>query len=161
MTRRPRNLVIAAVVFALVVLATGMPVSALLSQRHQLSSSASELSRLRTENTSLRDEARQLNNPASVGALARTNYGLVPNGDKAYDILPASGSSATAGTSSGHVPLNGPPVVPGSSQSEALLGLSAGNPTSSSTLSGSSNATHTPAVPGLWGRVRNTLEFWR
>ena len=106
-----------AVVFAVVVLATGMPVSALLAQRHQLSSASTELTRLHQENGSLHNQARQLSDPATVGALARTDYGLVPSGDKSYDILPTSGSSGATAPGTGHVPLNGPPVVPGSGES--------------------------------------------
>lgn len=160
-TRRPRNLVLGAVVFALVVLATGMPVSALLAQRHSVSSASTELTRLHEENSSLQNQERQLNDSDTVGALARTDYGLVPSGDKAYDILPTPGSSGASAAGTGHVPLNGPPVVPGSGESQALLGLGSSGPSARGEVAGTTNSGHAPATPGLWGRVLDTLEFWR
>jgi hypothetical protein len=153
--------VLGAVVFALVVLATGMPVSALLAQRHQLSSASTELARLHEENGSLEHQARQLSDSATVGALARTEYGLVPNGDKAYDILPAPGTSAGTASSTGLVPLNGPPVVPGSGESQSLLGLASSHSSSQGAVAGKAGSGHAAATPGLWGRVLDTLEFWR
>lgn len=159
--RRARALLIVSALFAVVVVSTGVPVAALLAQRHQLASTSAQLSELRAENRSLTDQARELNDPAAVSALARGDYGMVPPGDKAYDILPAPGSPASAGEGSGHVPLDGPPVVPGSSQSQELLGVDPGTVTDASGQ-GSSGTRPAGAAArgGFWSRVIHNLEFW-
>jgi len=161
-----------------VVLATSLPLSSLLSQRAQLASTARQVGSLEAQNKSLEGEAQQLSNPSTVAGIARRDYGLVAPGSKAYEILPTSGATG-ASQSSGHVPLDEPPVVPGSTLSQELLGAGTGaesGPASggaastsghSSGAAGSNNrtngskstSTHTPS--GFWTRVVHTLEFWR
>ncbi len=158
--RRARAVLLGAALFAVVVLATSMPIGNLLSQRQQLRSSSAELARLHAENSLLSHEAHQLSNTATVDALARSVYGLVPPGSKAYDILPASSASGSTSPAAGNaVPLEGPPVVPGSKESQALLGVDPGGfqwPAVTSAASvGSSSG------PGYWSRVLSNLEFWR
>ncbi|MHB8682068.1 MAG: septum formation initiator family protein [Acidimicrobiales bacterium] len=160
--RRRRALFVGAGLFAGAVLATGMPVSALLTQHHQLSETAAALARVQAANQALSVQARHLGDPSTVSGLARTDYGMVPPGDKAYVILPPAGSSAAAIAGSGHVPLDGPPVVPGSPQSQALLG---GGVPASSSSAGSRSAAASPHAGaksggGFWSRVLHTLEFW-
>ncbi|HXW32018.1 MAG TPA: hypothetical protein VEJ21_02920, partial [Acidimicrobiales bacterium] len=120
---RLRPSVVAALGFAAVVLVTSMPVSALLTQHTQLSSTATALARARAADRSLGAEAAALGDASTVAGLARTEYGLVPSGQKAYVILPPAGSSSVTVTGSGHVPLGTGPVVPGSAESRQLLGL--------------------------------------
>ncbi|HXW35553.1 MAG TPA: septum formation initiator family protein [Acidimicrobiales bacterium] len=188
--RRARVVLILAAGFSVLVLVTEMPVSALISQRHQISSSESQALEMQAANRTLSREAANLTNPASVDEIARGAYGLVSPGDKAYDVLPPSGSSPTAASLSGHVPLDGPPVVPGSRLSQQLLGAGSvstspnpgyndqtapgtgsgsgeeGGGKSGEDGNGSSGQKSSPASgdgskQSFWGRVVNTLEFWR
>ena len=183
--RRARALLFGSGVFAIIVLATSMPVSALLSQRDQLSSTAQQVGRLQAQNKTLEQEARQLSNPSTVAGIARRDYGLVAPGSQVYEILPPSGASTLSAQGSGHVPLEGPPVVPGSARSQELLSAGNGQGTgasggpvwaakssSASARSGGSansgrlSATGRSARSGLasggfWSRVASTLEFWR
>jgi Septum formation initiator len=165
-----------------VVLATSLPVSALLTQRHAISSTAARQAKLHTEDSALSREVANLNDPSAIADVARSDYGFVHPGDKAYTVLPAPGSSASAAALSGHVPLNGPPVVPGSRTSQELLGAGSvpvTGSTSSATTSpsararastsasphgssgGASSSEGAPSSGSFLTRVRETLEFWR
>lgn len=170
---RVRLSVVAALAFAAVVLATSMPVEALLGQHRQLDSTAAALSQAQAADRSLSAQLKAMSDPATVDDLARADYGLVAPGQKAYVILPTGGASGAAVTGSGHVALDEPPVVPGSAQSRQALGLaslSAGagaQPTTSPPSASSSAVRRSPAPPssddpgGFWTRVVRTLEFWR
>ena len=166
--RRRRALVAVSALFAGAVLLTGLPVSSLLAQRQQLAGASAQLRQLQAADQSLAAQSRRLTDPTDVSGLARTAYGLVPPGQKAYVILPPPGASPSAVAGSGHVPLEGPPVVPGSAQSQALLGVgpagptagaSQGRPARGTARAGSSGS----AIAGgsFWSRVVRTLEFWR
>jgi cell division protein FtsB len=173
--RRARALVLGAAVFAVVVLASALPVSTLLAQRHQLASTAFQIERLQVENRSLGDQARRLSTGGAVTALARRDYGLVAPGQTAYDILPAPGPQQVAAPDSGHVPLEEAPVEPGSPRSQELLGVGTASSSSPGTaVSRGGGAPRTTAAPGgaapaagappaaggFWSRVVHTLEFW-
>lgn len=168
-------MLLAAAVFAFVVVFVTMPWSVLASQHQQLSSDSSQVKELETENQALGAQAGQLADPAAAAGLARQDYGLVRPGQRAYDLLPPSGSGSSTVTDTGHVPLDQAPVVPGSPRSEALLGAGAGGvvaPASARTsasqstgtrpVSGGGGARQTvPATAGgFWSRVGHTLEFW-
>ncbi len=174
--RRRRALLIGACAFSLVVLVTSLPLSALLTQRSQISQTALQLRQLEDENRTLKQETTDLRNPSVVADIARRDYGLVSPGSQAYEILPAPGSSGSASQGSGHVPLDGPPVVPGSAQSQALLGAGAlsgvapGATTAGSASGGNAaegrpeGSSHGGGITpkgGFWTRVADTLEFWR
>ncbi|HAM01691.1 MAG TPA: hypothetical protein DCQ30_05625 [Acidimicrobiaceae bacterium] len=153
--------------FAAIVLATSMPVSALLTQHGQLASTSTALDRAQAADRSLSAQAKALAKGVTVSRLARSDYGLVPSGQKAYVILPPAGASASEVAGSGHVPLEGPPVVPGSAQARALAGLGTGSSTDVPGAGGSSSGAghgrsgaHAAPV-GFWTRVARTLEFWR
>ena len=168
--RRARALLLGSAVFAIVVLATSLPYSALLSQHQRLSSTARQVTALEAQNKVLRQEAQELSDPATVAGIARRDYGLVAPGSQAYEVLPASGSSVGSAQSSGDVPLDGPPVVPGSALSQALLGAdvpavdtgSAGSGASTSAADdhGGRRSPSGPSSDGFWTRVLRTLEFW-
>ncbi len=173
--RRARALLIVAVVFAAAVLGGALPWSTLAGQHAQLSSASAQLSQLKAENRELAVQAGQLSNRATQAGLARQDYGLVEAGQKAYDILPPAGTGASSVTGGGHVPLDEPPVVPGSRRSEALLGVDTGNVTpagdaartSAATVAGGQHpaGSRRAAIDHLgarsfWGRVAGTLEFW-
>jgi hypothetical protein len=152
-------------VFAAVVLASALPWSTLTNQHTQLTSASTEVSVLQAENHA----------PTQAG-LARQDYGLVKPGQKAYEILPAAaGTTASDAPTAGHVPLDEGPVVPGSRQSEELLGAGAVSTatasTPGSTASGSvQTATKRSATASgngnslgaksFWSRVAHSLEFW-
>jgi cell division protein FtsB len=171
--RRARTVLGAAGLFALVVVGTSFPLSALLSQRGQMASDAGQLAALREENAALARQAAQLHDPGTVDGLARHDYGLVRPGQKAYAILPPAGSSTGSGSSSpvtggaGHVPLDGPPVVPGSARAQKLMGVQPPAPrTRGSHGSARQGHAHGPDTgppappPGFWTRVVRNLEFW-
>jgi Septum formation initiator len=162
--------------FAAVVLATSMPVSALLAQHGKLSQTSAQLRALEAQNRTLSQEAKALTDPSTVAGIARRDYGLVSPGSQAYEILPPAGSSAAAAQGTGYVPLNGPPVVPGSARSQQLIGASELSQVASP-ASGSGGGTASqpredasrsdPSAPdpssraGFWSRVASSLEFWR
>jgi cell division protein FtsB len=162
--RRARALVTGALVLAGVVILTSFPFSEVFSQRSALSSTARQLSSMEAANRLLAGQVSGLSATSTIEALARHDYGFVPQGDRAYDILPPSGTSGSSSTSSGAVPLDAPPVVPGSSRSQALLGvvLPATGPGGSDVRSGSAGTPPVPSgpPPGYWARVLNSLEFW-
>jgi cell division protein FtsB len=172
--RRSRIIWVVCGAFCLLVLATSFPAHALFRQQSALNSSSAELDRLTAGNKELQSEATELSNPANIAALARSDYGMVSPGEKAYDVLPSAGSQQAS--SKGHTSLNQGAVAPGSSESQALLGDagsallptsgsgsgSSGSNSSGSNSSGSgSTGSGEKATPGLWGRVLDTLEFWR
>lgn len=165
--RRLRLLLVASLLFAGAVLLTGLPVSALLNQRTQLSTAAADLQQLQAADRSLEAQGRRLSDPDTVSGLARGDYGMVPPGQKAFVILPPPGASPATVAGSGHVPLDGPPVVPGSAQSQALLGVGGAAPSSGTSMRAA--ARHTTASSAgsarssgsFWSRVVHSLEFWR
>jgi cell division protein FtsB len=170
--RRARTVLIGAIVFAAIVLLTSFPIGGLLSQRSAISGAAQELNTVKAENDALARQVSDLSNPAAVNDLARHDYGFVPKGQRVFDILPSSSPTGSALAGSGEVPLNGPPVVPGSTRSQALIGVvsSVGAVSPSPATSaragadhGSSATANPPAPPephSYWGRVVKSLEFW-
>lgn len=167
--RRARALVLGSVAFAAIVLLSALPWSTLLDEHAQLSSDSAEVSTLQAQNRALADQARQLADTSTQTALARQDYGLVHPGQTAYDILPAPGTTPSNAVSSGHVPLDESPVVPGSRRSEQLLGAGVGTTATTGSSAGTvvdrAHAAMQPAdlkrgAGGFWSRVGHTLEFW-
>jgi cell division protein FtsB len=185
--RRARIIWVVCGAFCLLVLATSFPAQALLRQRSAINASSAELDRLTAGNKQLQSEATELSNPANIAALARSDYDMVSPGETAYDVLPSVGTEQAS--SKGHSSLNQSAVAPGSSESQALLGDAGSSvPRTSISSSGSggtgptatnssgtnpsgTNSTGTNSsgtgssgaqrTSGLWGRVLDTLEFWR
>lgn len=173
--RRARAVLLAAVLFAAVVLLGALPWSTLADQHAQLTSASAQVDELQAQNRTLADQARALSSRETQAGLARQDYGLVEPGQKAYEILPASGTSSSTAVQAGHVPLNEPPVVPGSRRSEQLLGVDTASSTSANsaarTSAGPGAAGRSPSSQGVtltnalgersfWSRVVHTLEFW-
>ena len=170
--RRARSLVIGAGALAAIVLLTSFPISGLLSQRAAISGTGHEISTVQAENDALAHQVSALSNSATINDLARHDYGFVPKGQRVYDILPSPNASGSALAGSGQVPLDGPPVVPGSAQSQALIGVvtptadTARNAPATSARRGVSggDAAGTSSAPpephSYWGRVVRSLEFW-
>jgi cell division protein FtsB len=166
--RRSRALLGSAALFALIVLATSFPAAALLSQRGQLASDAGQLATLRQQDAALTRQVAQLRKPSTIDGLARKEYGLVHPGQKAYTILPPSSGTPAVIADSGGVPLDGPPVEPGSGRAQQLTGVppvtaAGGHAHHRSDSAGSrdrgANVPQTPP-PGFWSRVVRNLEFW-
>ncbi len=164
--RRARTLVGATVVFVCVVLLTSFPLSGVLSQRSALSGAAHELATVQAQNRALARQVSDLATPAAVDGLARLDYGFVPKGQRAYDILPSSSPSGSALPGSGQVSLNEPPVAPGSSRSQELTGIVApAGGTSAPRIttragSGGAGGGESPEPRSYWARVVKSLEFW-
>ena len=122
---------------------------------------------MQAENESLGRQASQLAAPATLNDLARHDFGFVPKGQRAYDVLPSSsplGSGSSGSLGPDQVPLNGPPVVPGSA---ALAGAHrcrrrrgrAGDRAADGT-SGATGSAPSGEPRSYWGRVVRSLEFW-
>lgn len=158
--RRARALVAAAVGFATIVLLTSFPLTGLLSQGAALSRTARDLSTVEAQNRTLAGQAGALSSPSIVDDLARQEFGLVPRGQRAFDVLPAA--AGTPGSISGQVPLDESPVSPGSARSQSLIGIPpppAGDEHHERRAASSAHAGS--AEPhGYWARVVRSLEFW-
>ena len=179
--RRRRIPVALAAVFALAVLATSFPLSSLLSQHHQLSAASAQLQQVQKENRALTEQQRVLDSNVAVTQLARGDYQLVSPGQTLYDVLPPSsktGGKGTTGTTApgstvngdpGDQPLVAPANAPDLSAQAALLpqpipSSAAGSPPSAATATrapASGGSTAPPAPTTFWGRVSQTLQFWK
>ncbi len=159
--------------FAALVLIAGFPAASLLSQHHQLSAEAAQLSQLRQDNGQLARQENALNSKTEINRLARQDYQMVNKGQVLYDVLPPSGqrtaTTVPGGTESGdpgNQPLVAPSNAPDMSPDPGLPQTPA--PTTSSSTggtgsgSGASSAAGSTGQPSsFWGRVANTLEFWQ
>jgi cell division protein FtsB len=164
--RRARTVLGSAIVLAAVILLTSFPLAGVLSQRSALSSTTRQLATVQAENESLGRQASQLAAPATLNDLARHDFGFVPKGQRAYNVLPSSspsGSGSSGSLGPDQVPLNGLPVVPGSARSQALIGVATGGAPATRPADGTSGAAGS-APSGeprsYWGRVVRSLEFW-
>ncbi len=174
--RRRRIPVAVAAVFALAVLGTSFPLSALLSQHHQLSAAGAQLAQLQRENRALTQQRQALDSSVAITQLARGDYQMVSRGQTLYDVLPSSTKTGTTtpGSPTGGDPGNQPLVAPANapdlspqpgqpqpiptSTAAAVAGASA-RARASGTSAGNSSTGSTPST--FWGRVTDTLEFWK
>ena len=174
--RRQRIPLVLAAVFAVAVLATSFPLSSLLSQHHQLSSASSQLQQVQTVNRALTQQQHALDSNVAVNQLARSNYQMVTPGQTLYDVLPPSNSTGTTTPGSatsgdpGSQPLVAPSDAPDLSPQPGLpqpIPMTAAGSSDGTTTakSGASTATKTSIVPPapatFWGRVSDTLQFWK
>ena len=154
--RRGWIILAAATTVAVVMLAAWFPFSALLSQRHALASTQSQLSDLASQDQALAKERARLSQPPEISRLARQQYQLVQPGQKLVQVLPPSGTpSALGGAPSPGDPGLAPLVRP---SAVALL------PEGSSTHAGTSphrSTSSTSSSPGLVDRILGSLEFWK
>ena len=167
LTRRSRIPLALAALFAVAVLATSFPLSGLLSQRHQLSAAASQLSQLRHSNQLLAEQQSQLSSKTEISRLARQDYQLVAPGQTLYDVLPPAGSGSTVlpgGTRSGdpaNQPLVDPSEAPDMAPDPGLPQVPATAGPSTATRTGSSRSVANAGPATFWGRVSTTLQFWK
>jgi len=174
--RRRRIPLAVAATFAVVVLVASFPLGALLSQHHQLSAAAAQLRRLQGTNRSLAEQQRQLNSTTAIDRLAREDYQMVSPGQTLYVVLPPGGkpgrttaggpTAGDPGTQPLVAPANAPDMSPdpglsqqastggsGSSSGAAGPGSRAGG--------GPSGTAGAQSTTSFWGRVTNSLEFWK
>jgi cell division protein FtsB len=174
--RRRRIPVAVAGLFALAVLATSFPLAGLLSQHRQLSAAAAQLQQVQRDNRALAEQEHALNSNQAVNQLARGDYQMVSPGQTLYEVLPPStktGATTPGAATTGDpgnqplvAPANAPDLspqpglpqpIPVSAASSVGAGATKGAP-SSSASSGAGGST-TPS--SFWGRVTDTLEFWK
>jgi hypothetical protein len=154
------------------------PAGALIHQRAATNATAAELNRLHREDRQLAREQQALRSPAEIARVARQQYQLVNPGERAYLVLPPYRSRPRPSSLSGDP--GSQPLVSPSAASELPPGpagasVTAGTSSSHSPSgSGSAGATTTRAFPGrsaraaavhpgpgFFGRIGQTLEFWR
>ena len=175
--RRRRIPVAVAGFFALAVLATSFPLAGLLSQHHQLSAAAAQLEQVQREDRALAEQQHALNSNEAVTQLARGEYQMVSPGQTLYDVLPPTSKTGTttpgAATSGdpGNQPLVAPADAPDLSPQPGLPqpipasaagssdGAGATKDAASGSVPGGAGASSTPST--FWGRVTETLEFWK
>lgn len=157
--RRARAALVGACAFAVVVLATSLPLHTLLQQRAQTKTTAAAVRHLGAQNRALAAQAAALANPATVRSLAHSELGYVEPGQKAYDVVPPS--SPSAGTVHvGQQRLGAPVPVPGSAAAAAAIGLPVPPSASGSgRTAGGAVATSSPGG-GFLSRMLHALEFW-
>jgi cell division protein FtsB len=142
---RARLALVGAVVVAIVVVATGLPVGTIVHQREALAAVSRQLAAVEAHNTAVRAEIASLRQPATIEAIAREEYGLVRPGQRSYVILPGNGTHTVGAGNLGAQRIPAGDVVP--------AGVSALDPPAVA-ATGSRPA-------GLWSRTLNELEFWR
>lgn len=174
--RRRRIPVALAGVFALAILATNFPLSSILGQHHQLAAASAQLSKVRQQNKALTEQEKALRSNVAINELARGDLQMVSPGQTLYDVLPPSSKTDTttpgAPTSGdpGSQPLVAPNNAPDLSPQQVLptpipasaAGSSAPASGKSAAATEVSNSTAPAPTPSsYWGRVADTLEFWR
>lgn len=97
MRRAVRLLLIAVAAGGLVFLFV-LPARTWLNQSKATSTAQSRAALLARENKALTLRANQLQNPAYVEQIARQQYGLVPQGEQAYGIIPPTATTTTSTT---------------------------------------------------------------
>jgi cell division protein FtsB len=181
-------LLVAAVALSAGVLAAWFPAGALLSQRKALSSASAQLQQLKVQDQQLRQEKALLSQPNEIARIARQQYELVTPGERAYQVLPPSGSSSSSGAPSedpGSQPIVSPNAETVLSLGDPPVGTAAtpsASTTTGPTTTGTPNSTTSTSTPpvgsrsghaaapravaassggSLWDRMVQTLEFWR
>ncbi|MGH9207051.1 MAG: FtsB family cell division protein, partial [Acidimicrobiales bacterium] len=152
------------------------PLSALLTQHHQLSAAAAQLRQLQGTNRSLAEQQRQLNSTAAIGRLAREDYQMVSPGQTLYVVLPPggrAGPTTTGGSTAGDpgsqplvAPADAPDMSPDPGLSQQASATGSGSPGTAGGQvaragSGPSGTTGAQSTTSFWGRVTNSLEFWK
>lgn len=86
--RRLPLVMLASAVLAALLLVGSFPLSTWLSQQQQLSQLSARLRATQRQNAALAAQAAKLRQPSYVAHLARSRYGLVPKGSRAYVVIP-------------------------------------------------------------------------
>ncbi|MDQ2724103.1 MAG: septum formation initiator family protein [Actinomycetota bacterium] len=72
-----------------------LPGRTMLAQRHTLAVTQGRVIALSRENAKLDERVKQLQDPAQIQQIARTQYGLIMPGQQAYAIIPSRQGSAS------------------------------------------------------------------
>jgi hypothetical protein len=158
------------VVVSAVVLFAWFPARSLLAQRSNLAGTQSQLSSLHAQDAALALEKKNLSDAGEIGRIAREQYQLVTPGQRAYEVLPPTGSTAgktpyagDPGSSGPVTPSATPELPPGEATTTTTTTTSSG----SSATSGASGTPHTATgtsgeqSSGIVSRMVHALEFWR
>ncbi len=152
MIRRARIFLLVGVAVAVVVLATNLPLGALLRGRATVATESLQLSALRAANRTLAAQVKALSQPATVDQIAHEDYGLILPGQRSVVVLPGPSAAGSNGASG---PLATETVPP----SDLLASDSILAPPEPA---GASAGTHAAAAGGgFWSRVVDKLEFWK
>jgi cell division protein FtsB len=162
--RRRRFLLGGGALLSLVILGAWFPVNALYHQHSSLASAESQLSVLHQQDAALAQERKNLSDSGEISRIAREQYQLVSPGQRAFEVLPQTGSSHAEAPYSGDPGLSAP-VAPSSA---SVLPPGSGSTTTQPVKATPAVAAHqaTTARPaaapqGVVGRMLNALEFWR
>jgi hypothetical protein len=162
-------------VFALAVLATNFPLSSILGQHRQLSAASAQLAQVQRQNRALTEQQNALQSNVAINELARGDYQMVRPGQTLYDVLPPSNHTTTTTPGAptygdpGNQPLVAPNNAPDLSPQQVLptpipaTAAMASTAPASQSATGTEVSSHsvTTAPSSYWGRVADTLEFWR
>ena len=165
--RRNRTLLVASIATSGAVVGLWFPFSGLLNQRHQLASVNAQIQQLDHQDATLAQEEHALNQPSEVGRLAQEQYQLVNPGQTAYQVLPPA-SSKNGGSFSGdpaYQPLASPAGVTDLPAGQTGPAVNSGGQASSGANGSPSHdkggSGGVGGQTGVWGRILQTLEFWR
>jgi cell division protein FtsB len=165
--RRRRFVLVGGAVLSLAILGAWFPANALYHQHANLASTEAQLRILHQQDAALAQEKKNLSNPTEIARIAREQYQLVSPGQQAFEVLPRTGSSEKSSPYSGDPALSGPVapssasvLPPGSATTTTTTSVATTTPTTSA-AHGRSNGNGTGSSSGFFGRVLNTLEFWR
>jgi cell division protein FtsB len=148
--RKARLILFGAALLSVVILVAWFPAGALLHQRSDLASANTQLRGLHQQDSQLAQEGKDLSNSAEISRIAREQYQLVSPGQRAYEVLPAAGSS-----SNGKDPGDAAPANP-----SAAAQLPS-NGTSTSTGSRVTADKSQQNSSSAFDRMLRALEFWR
>lgn len=96
MKRRKKKLTIAiALVGIAVYFLAVFPTRSFLLQRQQVKSTVAKVKSMQSSNQTLQKQVNAMNSPSEIASIARSEYGLVKPGEKAYVVLPPSKSTTT------------------------------------------------------------------
>jgi len=158
-------LLIGGALLSAIILGAWFPANALYHQHSSLASASAQLNELHQQDAALAQERKNLSNSAEIARIAREQDQLVSPGQQAFAVLPPTGSSKAGAPYAGDPALT-PPVAPSSASvlppgtetatTEPVTSVHAGV-----TSAGRTKASHATPSSGVWGRMVNSLEFWR
>lgn len=92
--RKKLTIAIALVGIAVYFLAV-FPTRSYLLQRQQVKATVAKVKAMQSSNQALQKQVNAMNSPSEIASIARSDYGLVKSGEKAFVVLPPSKSTTT------------------------------------------------------------------
>lgn len=74
------------------------PTRSFLLQRQQVRSTVAKVKAMEASNQALQKQVNAMNSPSEIASIARSEYGLIKPGEKAFVVLPPSKSTTTTTT---------------------------------------------------------------